>query len=155
MGNNHRGLPHGRGDAPIIVPRGPLPRRNGNRPGEIGHLSPDKKFWLSVPRYHSVCFGALYSLIHSHGPPSHRAPRQDRIPYRRPRLDPQGGPQRYPELQHEQQKVALEDTLVTLPYLEVRWLHRGTKLGTCLSVPPSTFNGMELGSQEWCNSLFL
>ena len=39
--------------------------------------------------------------------------------------------------------------------LDVRWLRQGTKTGDCLTVLPFTVNGMELGDQEWHNTLFL
>ena len=39
--------------------------------------------------------------------------------------------------------------------LAARRLRRGTKIDTCLSVPPYTGNGTDLGSQEWCDVLFL
>ena len=52
-------------------------------------------------------------------------------------------------------QTEMEEFMVTAPTLNDRRLRQGTKTGDWLTMLPSTVNGMELGSQEWRNSLFL
>ena len=54
-----------------------------------------------------------------------------------------------------QAKKALTATLEGSPVLHARCLQRATKTGAWIKVQPSTVNGIDLGSQEWRDTLFL
>lgn len=49
----------------------------------------------------------------------------------------------------------LEGAMLTTPYLAACHLRRVTNTVVWLMGPPATVNGMEMGYQEWHNTLFL